>query len=239
MQELRRRKTTKTQRAQRILSVLCVFVVFLPAVVKGSSAAGKVSGSVALVKTKTKDFSNVAIWLEPISTKQGPAQARSQMLTIKQKGKQLIPHVLIAPVGQQVDFPNEDPFPHNIFSSSEVRRFDLGIYQQGESRTVLLSRPGIVTVHCNIHPQMEAFIVVVGTPYYSTSNKKGEFQIEDVPPGNYRLKVWHERALAEKLNALNRQVSVTASGANLGTIQIDESGYSETPHKNKEGKDYD
>jgi plastocyanin len=214
-------------------------VVLLPAVVKGNSAAGRVAGNIAFLKTKTKDLSNVAVWLEPLSTKQKPPQAKPQMPTIKQKGKQLIPHVLVVPIGQQVDFPNEDPYPHNIFSSSEAKRFDLGIYQQGESRSVLFSRPGVVTVHCNIHPQMEAFIVVVGTPYYATSNKKGEFQIEDVPPGNYRLKVWHEKALEEKLNALSKQISVTPSGTNLGTIQIDESGYNETPHKNKEGKDYD
>src|SRR5262245_53931654 len=131
MEELRRGKTTKTQRSQRILCVLCVFVVLLPAVVKGNSAAGRVAGNITFGKVKAKDLSNVAVWLEPLSTRQKPQQGRSQMLTIKQKGKQLIPHVLFANVGQQVDFPNEDPFPHNIFSSSEVRRFDLGIYQQG------------------------------------------------------------------------------------------------------------
>jgi plastocyanin len=231
----------KMTRHFRVLAALMIVSAMATAAVLGNStaAAGRVSGSISIINAKNKNLSNVVVWLEPSSKRAQKSQAKPQQLLMRQKGKQLLPHVLVATVGQQVDFPNEDPFPHNVFSSSEVKRFDLGIYQQGESRSVLLSRPGVITVHCNVHPQMEAFIVVVNTTYFGLSNKRGEIQINDVPPGNYRLKVWHERATAEKLNDLSRPLAVTASGANFGNIQIDEGGFSEKTHKNKEGKDYD
>jgi plastocyanin len=218
-------------------AALLLLLLVSPAVIGYSAVpAPAVTGTVSLVNAKSKDSGNVAIWLEPAGAAKMPR--KDEALTLRQKGKQFYPHVLFAMVGQKVDFPNDDPFPHNVFSTSDVKRFDLGLYQAGESRQVPMTRPGVIPVFCNIHPQMKAFILVVKSPYYAVSDKSGDIQIKDVPPGNYRLKVWHERCKQEKLDELSRQVTVTGSGANLGTIQVDESGFFAAPHKNKDGKDY-
>ena len=158
--------------------------------------------------------------------------------TMRQKGKKFVPKVLLVPNGYYVSFPNDDPFPHNVFSPSEVKKFDLGLYQAGDSRDQLMNRVGVVPVYCNIHPQMKAFIISVKTSYYGLSNENGKVEIENVPNGKYTLKVWHERATAETLNKLSREVTVTAAGANLGNIQVDEDGFTTIQHKNKDGKDY-
>jgi plastocyanin len=197
-----------------------------------------ITGKIVLVNAIEEDPSNVAVWLEPVGAQRPTGGEQLPPLAIRQENKQFSPHVLIATVGQQVDFPNEDPFPHNVFSNSELKRFDLGIYQASDMRSVLFNRPGIVPIYCNIHPSMEAFIVVIPTTYSGLSNEKGEISIKGVPPGNYRLKVWHERARPEVLEALSKQITISGSGVNLGSIKIDERGYLPLPHKNKEGKDY-
>jgi plastocyanin len=223
-----------------LLSLIAsIFTVMAGAAASGytSAVAGDVTGTITLLNAKDSDPSDVAVWLEPVSGKARKSPSGEKNPAIRQKGKRMIPQVLITTVGQEVDFPNEDPFVHNIFSNSEVKRFDLGIYQEGETRSVLFTRPGVISVHCNIHPQMEAFVVVVNSPYYDLSNKKGEFQIKNVPAGKYRFRVWHRRANPELLKALTRPVTVEVGGS-LGNIQIDEAGYVYKRHKNKEGRDY-
>lgn len=196
----------------------------------------KVSGTITVVNSKKNDPSNIAVWLEPAGPP--PKLAKSEGPTIRQKGKKFLPHVIIATVSQEVKFPNDDPFPHNIFSNSEVKKFDLGLYQAGESRSLPLTRPGVIPVFCNIHPQMSAYIVVVKTPYYALSNDKGMVEINNVPNGKYTLKVWHEKATPETLAKLSRPITVNGATADLGMIQIDEAGFSFKQHKNKDEKDY-
>lgn len=201
----------------------------------------RVTANITLANSKRNDPTNVAVWLEPVSSKSQAAAERQTKdpLEIKQKGKIFSPRVLISRVGQQVDFPNLDPFPHNIFSNSDVRKFDLGLYQAGESRSLTFNRPGVVPVYCNIHPQMKAYVVVVRTPYYGLSNKSGEVSINDVPPGKYTVKVWHERSNQDTLDELARVVTISPDKTSLGTIQVDETGGAFTlPHKNKDGKEY-
>ena len=122
-----------------------------------------------------------------------------------QKDKMFTPHVLAVPVGGSVSFPNLDPIFHNAFSNFNGQIFDVGLYKPGSSRTVAFKRAGIVRVFCNIHPQMSAVIVVLDTPYFAVSNKAGAFEIADVPPGEYQLHVFHERAAEETLDSLTRQ----------------------------------
>jgi len=93
-------------------------------------------------------------------------------------------------------------------------------------------------VFCNIHPTMSAVIAVLKSPYYSVSDKRGAFRIADVPPGSYRLQVFHERATDQTLSALAHTVTVPAEGSDLPVITVSESGYLQLPHKNKFGKEY-
>jgi plastocyanin len=232
-------KAGRRPRAGRVLilaALLTMLVIPLAAGYSATPADWVITGTISLQNAEEDDPSNVAVWLEPLVGQ--PRPDISERLAINQRNKEFVPRVVIATPGQQIDFPNNDPFPHNIFSNSEVKRFDLGIYQPGESRGVTVAHPGIIPVYCNIHPEMEAFIVVVQTPYYAISNDRGEIQIKNVPPGHYRLKVWHERAKQKTLDALTRKVVVNSSGANLGNIKIDETGYQDAPHKNKLEKDY-
>jgi plastocyanin len=116
---------------------------------------------------------------------------------IEQKALTFIPHVLAVQVGTTVDFHNgEEPLhgraiQHNVFSPSTTRPFDLGTYGYKLSKSVTFDQPGPVTVLCNVHPEMSAYVVVVETPYFAVADREGQYLIEDVPPGRYVLKTWH------------------------------------------------
>ena len=113
-------------------------------------------------------------------------------VVMDQRNQTFRPYVLAIPVGTTVDFPNNDSTYHNVFSLSKARRFDLGRYPRGLSRAVRFDRPGVVRVFCEIHSHMSAFILVFAHPYFALTEDGGRYRIERVPPGEYRLVVWHE-----------------------------------------------
>ena len=196
----------------------------------GANVGGRVelSGS--------KDHSGVVVWLERVG---GAAAATvPAAASIAHKNKTFLPHVAAVRTGSKVSFPNQDPFFHNAFSNYDGQIFDVGLHAPGTAREVTFRRPGIVRMFCNIHPTMSAVIVVLETPWFAVSNAKGAFQIADVPVGEYRLHVFHERAVAKVLDALERNVTVAAEDAVLPALAISETGYIAPPHKNKYGKDY-
>jgi len=112
--------------------------------------------------------------------------------TMAQKDKMFVPSVLTVPVGSEVEFPNLDQFFHNVFSYSAVKQFDLGRYPQGESEAVTFDKPGIVKIFCEIHYSMRAYVHILESPYFATSDERGNFVIKDVMPGTYTLNVWQE-----------------------------------------------
>lgn len=109
---------------------------------------------------------------------------------LMQRDTSFRPPVLVVPVGTAVEFPNGDPFFHNVFSYSAAKRFDLGRYPRGESRTVVFDRAGIVKVYCEIHQWMRSAVLVVENPFHAQVDADGSFAIAGVPPGRYRLAVW-------------------------------------------------
>ena len=109
-----------------------------------------------------------------------------------QKNRAFVPAVLAVPVGQTVDFPNLDPFFHNVFSYSKTRKFDLGRYPQGDVQSVEFDQPGLVSIFCEIHYSMRAYVHVFDTPYFAVSDEQGRFELADVAPGEYQLHVWQE-----------------------------------------------
>jgi len=209
----------------------------------GYLTAATVNGRVELAFShdpnvrKHSDYSGVVVWLEPLSGTPTIA-VRSHRAEMIQKGKTFIPHVLAINVGTTVDFPNYDPIFHNAFSNYNGQIFDIGLYPPGTTKSIAFHRDGVVRVFCNIHPAMSAVIVVLKSPHFAVSNKKGEFQIADVPAGSYRLHVFHERATEQTLEALTHTVDVSADPVQLPAIAVSESGYLQLPHKNKFGKDY-
>ncbi len=212
--------------------------VLLPAQLIAGILTGRVqlTDSKDAAVNKQSDFSGVAVWLESVDDAAPlPVGKHLRML---QKEKKFTPHILVASTGTSVDFPNLDPIFHNAFSNFEGKIFDVGLYSPGSSRSVRFNRPGIVHVFCNIHPSMSAIIVVVNTPYFSTTDRSGHFSITNVPPGSYRLHFFHERATAETLEALTRIVSIGSQATELRVVEISETGYLPVGHKNKYGREY-
>lgn len=113
-------------------------------------------------------------------------------VSMAQKDMRFEPAVLAVSVGDEVSFPNLDPFFHNVFSYSKPKKFDLGRYPEGETSIVLFDKPGVVRVFCEIHSSMRAYVHVLDTPYHAVSDERGQFHIPAVAPGVYTLHVWQE-----------------------------------------------
>jgi plastocyanin len=213
--------------------------IILGAPLLGVSVTGRVElkdSHVASVR-KNGDYSGVVVWLVPSGGASGP-HADGKHARLIQKDKTFTPHVLPIETGTTVDFPNFDPIFHNAFSNFSGQLFDIGLYSPGSTRSFRFLRPGVVRIFCNIHPTMSAVILVVDTPYFSVSRRDGTFEIPSVTPGEYQLKVFHERATESVLQALERKVTVEQANLTLPPIEISESGYLPASHKNKYGKDY-
>jgi plastocyanin len=191
---------------------------------------------------KSGDRSGVVLWLEPSGDAQPSGGSPSnRKATITQKGKRFSPHVLPVQIGTEVSFPNFDPIFHNAFSTFDGQIFDVGLYPPGTTRIVHFRRPGVVRVFCNIHHEMSAIIVVLSVPWFGTTNRDGSFSIGDVPPGEYMLSVFHERATPENLQKLRRRIRIDSqdSAHDVGSIAISETGYLPVPHRNKYGREYE
>lgn len=205
-------------------------------------AAATVTGRVELRDSRDPavrnraGYSGVVVSLKP--ARSGPATVAGKRAVMLQKDKTFTPHVMAIPMGAMVDFPNSDPIFHNAFSSYSGQIFDIGLYPPGSTRSVRFAREGVVRVFCNIHSEMSAVIVVVGSPYFATTKRDGSYEISGVPPGDYGLSVFHERAAEPALRALSRKVVVGPDGASLPAMSISEAGYLSIPHTNKYGHEY-
>ena len=187
------------------------------------------------------DDSNVVVWLEPLDRPTQPAVAvASPPLPpqIIQHNKNFQPHILVVKSGTAVQFPNNDPFFHNIFSLFDGERFDLGLYESGSSRTVRFDRPGVSFLFCNIHPEMNAVVVAVDTPYFGLSGRTGLVTMQSVPDGHYEMHVWYERGVPENLKGLDQRVVISASSRSFGPIHVLDNADFSTEHKNKYGQEY-
>ena len=188
----------------------------------------------------TANLSDVILWLKPQDRTAAPALAEPshKKFQLTQKNKRFQPHVLVVPVGSMVDFPNRDPFFHNVFSLFDGKRFDLGLYEAGATNSVRFDRLGISFLFCNIHPEMSAVVVAVDSPYYGVSDLSGDIMIPNVPDGEYELHVWYERSSLEDLKTLTKTVSVSSMTKDLGEMGIPVNPRYSPVHKNKYGQDY-
>ena len=126
---------------------------------------------------------------------------------MNQHNEAFVPHLLAVTTGTIVDFPNGDPFYHNVFSLSKTNRFDLGRYPSGKLRSVQFTQPGIVRVFCEIHSHMNAFILVFSHPFFAVTDDSGRYRIAGVPAGAYNVIAWNEGRASEP-----KSVSVPGGG---------------------------
>ena len=198
------------------------------------AAQGAVSGRVTIQEREgetTKDLATAVIYLDAAGGAIG--SARELEAEIAMHDKTYIPHVRVVPAGSTVTFPNQDPFRHNVFSSSGGGPFDLGLTPRGRAAQNLFGRPGVYAIYCNIHARMSAFVVAVATPYYTQPGADGTFTIASVPAGRYVLHAWHERG-----GETTQTFDVPAAGLKGLVVVLDARGYRPQPHRNKFGREY-
>ncbi len=203
---------------------IALFVLFIggtAGVVSAASGGGSITGHVVITKVMTRkrvtlpaydmrgvtvnstnsnkaessdpaidELSRVILYLE------GPGLPAASIVqaTLAQKNRHFDPEIVVVPVGSTVAFPNQDPIFHNVFSLSKVKKFDLGYYPSGATRSVRFEKPGIVQVFCHIHPDMAAAIVVLPSAFWTRPRAGGTFDFSGVPPGSYDLVAWHRSA---------------------------------------------
>jgi plastocyanin len=156
------------------------------------------------------------VWLKRLDGRTAPAAPTSGRF-ITQRKKTFLPHVLVVPKGSTVEFRNEDAIYHNAFSLDKPNDFDAGIRAKGNTYSRTFAEPGPVEILCNIHASMNAFVVVVDSPYFAKTHASGAFSIAKVPPGQYELSVWHETAS----NIIHKKISVGAAGATGISVTVE------------------
>src|SRR5215470_10320058 len=158
------------------------------------------------------EIKNVVVYLKNVTFK-GVLPASHQ--EVRQEREAFAPRVVAVTRGSTIDFPNADPFFHNVFSLSSALTFDLGRYPMGRQKSVTLPNPGLVKVFCHIHSQMSASILVLDHPYFAMPDVDGSFTIPNVPPGTYTIVGWHER-IGERASS----VSVKPGGSSSIDISL-------------------
>ena len=220
---------TSRSRACRI--GVAVVLILAPGALR---AQGSVTGQLSIQEKPgetTSDLGTSVVWVESAGgARTRPAAGLAQ---IAMDGRKFVPRVRIVTPGSKVDFPNQDPFNHNIFSNADGGQFDLGLYGRGETKSTTFAKAGAYPLYCNIHSRMTGWIIVVPTTLVAQAGADGHFEIEKVPPGRYVLHVWHERT-----PEVTREIAVSASGAAAVEVALDSRGFKVAQHKNKFGQDY-
>jgi plastocyanin len=196
-------------------------------------AQGVVSGRVAMQEKPgetTKDFDATVVYLMP---KGAPARFAETKAQMAMNGRQFAPRVRVVTTGSTVEYANQDPFSHNIFSTAPGASFDLGTYGSGITKSTQFKKPGAFPVYCNIHAQMTSFVVVVSTPHFTQAGADARWKMASVPAGKYELHVWHERA-----PEVTQDIDVPAAGLANVDVTLDARGFKQVAHKDKMGKDY-
>ena len=203
-----------------IFSIVILTFLHIP----GQAFAGNIKGTVKVKGLRTPE--NILVYLTQAPP--GAADLSKVKFVMDQRNLEFVPHVLPILVGATVDFPNNDKVNHNVFSMSRTKKFNLGSYPAGESKSVVFDKPGIVELRCDVHAEMAAYILVMKNPYFAVTDKQGHFEIpdsntleqtglsslKDLAPGKYFVKTWHEKLKTQK------QAVVVPENGDV-TIQLD------------------
>jgi plastocyanin len=185
-----------------------VFLATLLLILYGASVhAASLEAHVAT--TTGTPVEDAAVVVEPSAGDMPIHHARTK---IEQRDRELVPYVTIIQTGTAIDFPNRDAFKHHLFSFSPAKRFEIKLYAGKPVNPVVFDKPGEVALGCNIHDWMEAYVLVVDSPYFAKTDRKGRAIISNIPPGHYRLRLWHPR---EKSEPPQRAIEIAAAPEKL------------------------
>jgi plastocyanin len=156
-------------------------------------------------------FHEFVVYLEGAPATTNRLQTNSVEVVTKrvaQQGAMFSPHVLPVLLGTTVQWPNRDEIFHNVFSMSEAKPFDLGLYKGNPAeKSVTFDKSGRVDVFCSIHERMHCIVLVLENPYFAVTDEKGNYRIADIPAGTYKMRAWHER-----LPVATREITVPTTG---------------------------
>lgn len=213
--------------------LLLAGALVLASIASPNLGAATVNGKVMFQNKRGQQpvVNETLVWLDPAGkTWKKPAAT----FTMTTRSKEFLPHVVAVPAGSTINFPNEDPIAHNLFSLTPGNTFDLGLYRRGSGKAHKFETPGTVNVYCNVHPNMSAVVHVMSTPYYGFTDANGNYSFE-VPPGRYRITAWNEQSGAQASD-IEVKSDGTVEGATL--LTIDGRNVRLTQHKNKFGQAY-
>lgn len=176
-------------------------------------AAGGVNVSVK--DHKALPVADAVVSLMPLDTppKLNPA---TETFVVSQSGQEFEPFVTALVVGSRVAFPNRDQVRHQVYSLSKAKPFEIPLYRPGSGETITFDQPGVVSLGCNIHDWMSAHLVVLATPFFKKTTADGAVLLTDLPPGRYRLDIWHPRLAADA----RREVTIAPGDSPLQTISV-------------------
>lgn len=225
----------KRQPIARILSFAFLLPIFgEPGVARAAELAGRLTLAEG-GKKPSSEYRQTVIYFTPskaVAAKPVSSSATAEPPQIVMARKEFAPRVLAITAGSKVRFPNGDPILHNAFSVSRPNDFDLGLYRKGESRELVLEHPGVVTVFCNVHHAMVAYVLVLETPFFTQPRPDGGFRLEGLPAGAGTLTVWHERA-----EPWSRTLELPSPAPIEIRVEITKPKV--PPHLNKFGKPYE
>jgi plastocyanin len=153
---------------------------------------------------------DAAVVLEPLAAT--PPSLPRRNAVIAQQDREFVPYATIVQTGTHIEFPNRDPMKHHVYSFSSAKNFEIKLYVGLPAQPVLFDKAGEVAIGCNVHDWMEAYVLVVDTPYFAKTGTNGHASINNVPPGRYRLRLWHPR---QKIAVVPREVEVKGNVFNV------------------------
>jgi hypothetical protein len=198
----------------------------------GSSSTPPPAELAGLIQIKGADgvvrpAETTVVWIPGVRPKDPPRP------TMTSREKRFEPHVLAVSRGSSVLFPNVDRIYHNVFSLSAGNAFDLGLYRKGASRSARFDTPGLVSVYCNIHPDMAGYIMVLEDAAFAVAGEDGRYVIGSIPPGRRNVRLWNERGGEREI-----PVEFVPGGRRTLDVELDATRYRRIQHKNKYGRDY-
>ena len=229
------------KKATRLLVLVLIYGLGIASAQRSVAAAddSELRLRLALSGATNRRSLPAVVWLNPLPGTPKLPFVPTGHYTLLQKNRMFEPHLQVIPVGSVVNFPNADPFFHNVFSLYEGKRFDLGLYEAGSSRSVTFSREGASYIFCNIHPEMSAVVLALSSPLYSIAGADGMFRLRGIPAGDYRLNIWMEGVSQTTLESLSRTLHFSAGTVDLGSIDVPIGRTDTLQHKNKFGEPYD